>query len=151
MLVPLPARAAAAAAAAFVVHSAGADSSLLGIPGTWELKETRAGNLCMARAVFTQDPPGADEGRVTVSSPCFDTGSGAWRAVYTGDAPTFGWALDYERSTVLYSASRVEAARPGGTVKARGIIRAAKRSEPNKLAPVGTFEAQAKLPASASR
>ena len=43
-------------------------------------------------------------------------------------------------------ATQVEAAKPGGTVKARGVIRAAKRSEPDRLAPVGSFAATAKLP-----
>ena len=60
-----------------------------------------------------------------------------------GDTPTFGWALDYEKSRVIYSATQVEAARPGGTVKARGIIRASPRASPNELRPVGTFDAKA--------
>jgi len=130
-----------AGAAAFAV-----DTSGLGIPGTWALKETRAGNLCEARATFTTDEPGSLEGSVTVRSPCFDTGQGVFRIVLEGDQPTFGWALDYEKSRVFYSATQVEAARPGGTVKARGIIRAAKRSEPDRLAPVGSFSATAPVP-----
>ena len=60
-----------------------------------------------------------------------------------GDTPTFGWALDYEKSRVIYSATQVEAAPPGGTVKARGIIRASPRASPNELRPVGTFDAKA--------
>ena len=60
-----------------------------------------------------------------------------------GDTPTFGWALDYEKSRVFYSATQVEAALPGGTVKARGIIRASPRASPNELRPVGTFDAKA--------
>ena len=63
-----------------------------------------------------------------------------------GEAPTFGWALDYEKSRVLYSATQVEAANPGGTVRARGIIRAAPRASPEQLRQVGTFEAKARLP-----
>jgi len=122
------------------------DTSSLGIPGTWSMKETRAGNLCEARASFSTDEPGSLEGRVTVRSPCFDAGTGAYKLVLEGGQPTFGWALDYEKSRVFYSATQVEAARPGGTVKARGIIRAAKRSEPDRLAPVGSFTATATLP-----
>ena len=80
-----------------------------------------------------------------MSSPCFDSGSGEWLIVLDGDKPTFGWALNYEKSRVFYSAERVEAALPGGTVKAQGIIRAAKRTEPNRLAPVGSFDARAKF------
>ena len=125
--------------------------SALGIPGTWTLKETRAGNLCEARADFTQNAPGSLDGRVTVRSPCFDTGTGAWRIVLDGDKPVFGWALDFEKSRVFYSATQVEAARPGGTVKAKGIVRAMPRASPDKLAPVGTFDAKAKLPAAAAQ
>ena len=60
-----------------------------------------------------------------------------------GDTPTFGWALDYDKSRVFYSATQVEAARPGGTVRARGVIRAASRVSPNELRQVGTFDAKA--------
>eukprot|EP00320_Phaeocystis_rex_P022256 CAMPEP_0119095298 /NCGR_PEP_ID=MMETSP1178-20130426/169069_1 /TAXON_ID=33656 /ORGANISM="unid sp, Strain CCMP2000" /LENGTH=125 /DNA_ID=CAMNT_0007079093 /DNA_START=61 /DNA_END=435 /DNA_ORIENTATION=+ len=107
--------AAAALAAAGISAAAASDTSALGIPGSWQLRETRAGNLCEARATFTANTPGAMEGAVTVRSPCADPGAGVWRIVFDGDAPTFGWALDYERSRVFYSATQVEAARPGGT------------------------------------
>ena len=139
----------ACAARALTVAAFAADTSSLGIPGVWTLKETRAGNLCEARAEFVTDGPGSLEGRVAVRSPCFDTGQGVFRLVLDGDQPTFGWALDYEKSRVFYSATQVEAARPGGVVRARGIIRAAKRSEPDRLAPVGSFTATATPPKSA--
>ena len=84
----------------------------------------------------------------TVRSPCVDPGSGAWRINFDGDAPSFGWALDYEKSRVFYSATQVEAARPGGTVKAKGLIRAAPRASSEQLRPVGSFTAQARLPPS---
>lgn len=132
-------------AASASVDRAAAIASL-GIPGTWSLKETRAGNLCEARADFATEGPDALVGRVAVRSPCFDPGFGAWQIVLDGDSPTFGWALDYEKSRVFYSVQQVEGAKPGGTVRARGIIRAARRSEPDRLAPVGTFKADCKLP-----
>ena len=142
------ATAAASALAACTIGAAAfaADTSSLGIPGAWNLKETRAGNLCEALAEFAPDASGALEGRVRVRSPCFDPGVGSYRIVLDGEKPTFGWALDYEKSIVFYSTTQVEAASPGGTVKARGVIRAAKRSEPDRLAPVGSFSATAKLP-----
>uniref|UniRef100_A0A7S0EKB8 Uncharacterized protein n=1 Tax=Phaeocystis antarctica TaxID=33657 RepID=A0A7S0EKB8_9EUKA len=137
----------AAAALAAAGISAGvataADTSVLGIPGSWQMRETRAGNLCEARATFTADAPGALEGVVRVSSPCTDAGTGVWKVVFDGDTPTFGWALDYEKSRVFYSATQVEAALPGGTVKAKGIIRASPRASPNEIRPVGTFDAKA--------
>ena len=127
-------------------YAMAADTSGLGIPGEWMMKETRAGNLCESRAVFIADTPGALEGSVTVRSPCLDAGAGAWKLVFDEEKPTFGWALDYERSRVFYSATQVVAAQPGGTVRARGIIRAAPRTSPDQLRPVGTFDARAKLP-----
>ena len=78
----------AAAALAAAGISAGvanaADTSMLGIPGSWQLRETRAGNLCEARVTFTADAPGALEGGVRLSSPCTDPGSGVWRVVFDG-------------------------------------------------------------------
>mgnify|MGYP001159462351 FL=1 len=78
----------AAAALAAAGISAGvataADTSVLGIPGSWQLRETRAGNLCEARATFTADTPGALEGVVRVSSPCTDPGKGVWKVVFDG-------------------------------------------------------------------
>lgn len=130
--------------------AAGASDAVLssvGIPGIWSLKETRAGNLCEAQAAFIVDDPGSLEGGVTVRSPCFDTGKGAWKLVLDGDKPTFGWALDFEKSRVFYSTTSVEAARPGGTVKAKGLIQAVPRSaDPGApMRPIGTFDAKAKL------
>ena len=122
------------------------DTGSLGIPGTWVLKETRAGNLCEARADFRAEAPGALQGSVTVRSPCIDTGYGVWNIVFDVDAPTFGWALDYEKSRVLYSATKVEAARPGGTVKAAGVITATPRASPEQSRRIGSFTATAKLP-----
>jgi hypothetical protein len=138
--------AAAALCATSISAAVAVDTSSLAIPGTWNMKETRAGNLCESRAVFTADEPGALQGRVTVRSPCVDPGAGAWKIVFDEDKPTFGWALDYEKSRVFYSATQVEAARPGGTVKAKGIIRAAPRASAELLRPVGTFSAKAKVP-----
>ena len=80
----------AAAALAAAGISAGvataADTSVLGIPGSWQMRETRAGNLCEARATFTADAPGALEGVVRVSSPCTDAGTGVWKVVFDGAA-----------------------------------------------------------------
>ena len=143
-------RAALALTAASILSSSttavAMDTSSLGIPGVWNLKETRAGNLCEAQAAFITDSPGALEGGITVRSPCFDTGKGAWQIVLDGEQPTFGWALDFEKSRVFYSTTTVEAARPGGTVRAKGIIRAVPRADPTKMRPIGTFDAKAKLP-----
>ena len=61
-----------------------ADISVLGIPGSWQLRETRAGNLCEARVTFTADAPGALEGNVRLDSPCTDPGRGVWRVVFDG-------------------------------------------------------------------
>ena len=61
-----------------------ADISVLGIPGSWQLRETRAGNLCEARVTFTADAPGALEGIVRFDSPCTDPGRGVWRVVFDG-------------------------------------------------------------------
>ena len=61
-----------------------ADVSMLGIPGSWQLRETRAGNLCEARVTFTADAPGALEGNVRLDSPCTDPGRGVWRVVFDG-------------------------------------------------------------------
>ena len=60
-----------------------ADVSMLGIPGSWQLRETRAGNLCEARVTFLAEP-GALEGNVRLSSPCTDPGVGVWRVVFDG-------------------------------------------------------------------
>ena len=150
-----------AAAAAITCSSGGAAAatssaessavlSSVGIPGTWSLRETRAGNLCESQAAFMVDSgsaPGVLEGGVTVRSPCFDTGKGAWKLVLDSEKPTFGWALDFEKSRVFYSTTAVEAARPGGTVKAKGIIQAVPRADPNApMRAIGTFDAKAKLP-----
>ena len=58
----LHAAAALAAAGINAGVATAADTSVLGIPGSWQLRETRAGNLCEARATFTADTPGALEG-----------------------------------------------------------------------------------------
>ena len=71
------------APAADTLAAAGA-TSMLGIPGSWQLRETRAGNLCEARVTFTADAPGALEGNVRLSSPCTDPGRGVWRVVFDG-------------------------------------------------------------------
>jgi hypothetical protein len=124
-----------------------ADTGMLGIPGTWVMKESRAGNLCEARVEFMEaGSQGALEGSVTVRSPCVDTGSGVWKIILDGDNPTFGWALDYEKSRVLYSTTKVEAAKPGGTVKASGVITASPRASPGQTRKVGSFTATARLP-----
>ena len=83
---------------------------------------------------------------MTVRSPCIDTGGGYWRIVFDGDKPTCGRALDYEKSRVIYSTTKVEGAGPGGTVKAKGVIRAAPRASPEQLRHIGSFTAKAKLP-----
>ena len=66
-----------------------ADISVLGIPGSWQLRETRAGNLCEARVTFTADAPGALEGNVRLDSPCTDPGRGVWRVVFDGSGAAF--------------------------------------------------------------
>ena len=137
-------RSLAAWCAACTLSASALDTTTFGIPGTWALKETRAGNLCEARADFTADSEGALQGRVVVRSPCVDTGTGSW--TLSLDPPTLGWALDYEKSRVIYSATQVEGARPGGTVKARGTIRAAPRASPELIRPIGSFDAKARLP-----
>lgn len=78
--------AAAVLAATGISAATAADISSLGIPGSWQLKETRAGNLCEARATFTADVPGALEGAVRVRSPCADEGVGVWKVVFDGAA-----------------------------------------------------------------
>ena len=104
---PLVHAASALAACTIGAAALAADTASLGIPGAWRLQETRGGNLCEAIAEFAPDAAGALEGRVRVRSPCFDAGVGAYRVVLDGDKPTFGWALDYERSIVFYSATQV--------------------------------------------
>ena len=96
------------AACTFGSPASALDTTALGIPGTWVLRETRAGNLCEAQATFAVDDVGGQEGRVTVRSPCIDPGNGVWKVEYDGEQrQTFGWALDYEKSYVFYSATQV--------------------------------------------
>ena len=109
------------------------DPSDFALPGTWNLKETRAGNLCMAQAQFSSD------GRVALKSPCVDPGYGEW--TLDADRETFCWALDYEKSRVFYSATQMKAL-PGGQVQARGVIRAAPRADPDNLRQIGSFDAK---------
>ena len=106
----------AAAALAAAGISAGvanaADTSMLGIPGSWQLRETRAGNLCEARVTFTADAPGALEGGVRLSSPCTDPGSGVWRVVFDGSRaasklPPLLRLLERHQSATAASALRV--------------------------------------------
>jgi len=125
----------------------------IGIPGTWILRESRAGNLCEAKVDFAapqrSEPP--FEGSVSVRSPCVDPGSGVWQAVLDGDKPTLGWAVSYDKSRVIYSTTKVQAARADGTVKASGVIRAAPRQAPDQLRQVGTFDAKASLSSASPR
>lgn len=92
------------------LQAAGAsDLSALGLPGTWYLRESRAGSLCESRVDFYVDAVDAKEGRVRYRSPCTDSSVGVWRIVIDGSKPTMGWALEYEKSRVLYSTLQVRA------------------------------------------
>ena len=111
------------------------------IVGVKSIRETRAGQLCDGRVSFLAvpaDDAGAESGSIEFQSPCVASAEGTWQVDET--TQMLRWRLEYDRSSVFYSAPLDAFAAPQKSNRVKGDVLAAPRSEPEAMRKVGSFD-----------